>query len=251
MKNANKLVVAALTAVLAIPAAAQWSTSKKNGSAKKPEASQPAAAAPAPAPVVAQEKPAPPAERPAATTPAPTMVARAAEVPEVRPAPGADSPDYVIGAEDVINISVWKEPELTMSVVVRPDGSVSLPLINDVNATGLTPMQLAAHITARLKQYLAEPRVTVIVTQINSRRFYVLGEVGRPGAFPLLPNMTVLQALSTAGGFREFANPSKIYVLRNENGQAKKYPFNYKQVIAGKRVEQDIQLKPGDTVVVP
>jgi polysaccharide export outer membrane protein len=197
------------------------------------------AAAPAP------EKPATAPER---TT---TMVAKAAEVPEVRPAPGSESPDYVIGAEDNISVSVWKEPELTMQVVVRPDGSISLPLINDVNAAGLTPMQLGAHITARLKQYLAEPRVTVIVTQINSRRFYVLGEVGRPGAFPLLPNMTVLQALSTAGGFREFANPSKIYVLRNENGTAKKYPFNYKKVVAGKNTEQDIMLKPGDTVVVP
>ena len=158
---------------------------------------------------------------------------------------------YLIGAEDVINVSVWKEPELTLTVPVRPDGNISLPLINDVRAVGQTPMQLAAHITARFKQYLAEPRVTVIVTQINSRRFYILGEVARPGAFPLLPNMTVLQALSTAGGFREFANPSKIYVLRNENGKQVKFPFNYKKVIAGGNAEQNIELKPGDTVVVP
>jgi polysaccharide export outer membrane protein len=246
MKNWNKILIAAMAVVLAIPAAAQWSTSKKGSAAKQPAASQPAPATTAPvAEAPASEKPAAAPER------STTMVAKAAEVPEVRPAPGAESPDYTIGAEDVINISVWKEPELTMSVVVRPDGSVSLPLINDVNARGLTPMQLAAHLTARLKQFLADPRVTVIVTQINSRRFYVLGEVGRPGAFPLLPNMTVLQALSTAGGFREFANPSKIYVLRNENGAAKKYPFNYKKVIAGKNIEQDILLKPGDTVVVP
>ncbi|MGH9509330.1 MAG: polysaccharide biosynthesis/export family protein [Terriglobales bacterium] len=245
MKNWNRVMVAVLAAMLAIPAAAQWSTSKKGNSTKQTVASQPAPTAQAPAAA------APTTEKPAAATERPTMVAKAAEVPEVRTAPGAESPDYAIGAEDLLNISVWKEPELSMVVPVRPDGSISLPLINDVNAVGLTPMQLAAHITARLKQYLAEPRVTVIVTQINSRRFYVLGEVGRPGAFPLLPNMTVLQALSTAGGFREFANPSKIYVLRNENGKAKKYPFNYKQVIAGKRIEQDIQLKPGDTVVVP
>jgi polysaccharide export outer membrane protein len=246
MKNWNKGMVAALVAVLAIPAAAQWSTSKKSNSTKQTVASQPAPAASAPAAA------APASEKPAATSERPTtMVAKAAELPEVRPAPGAESPDYVIGAEDHLNVSVWKEPELSMVVPVRPDGGISLPLINDVNAVGLTPMQLAAHVTARLKQFLAEPRVTIIVTQINSRRFYVLGEVGRPGAFPLLPNMTVLQALSTAGGFREFANPSKIYVLRNENGTAKKYPFNYKQVIAGKRIEQDIQLKPGDTVVVP
>ncbi len=241
MKNGSKLLAAALVVALAVPAAAQWSTSKKNGSVKKTLSSEPAAAAPAPKP--APEQPAP-AERT-------TMVAKAAEVPEVRPAPGAESPDYQIGAEDVINVSVWKEPELTQTVPVRPDGNISLPLINDIPAIGLTPMQLAAHITARFKQFLAEPRVTVIVTEINSRRFYILGEVARPGAFPLLPNMTVLQALSTAGGFREFANQSKVYVLRNENGKSTKYPFNYKKVIAGKNVEQDIQLKPGDTVVVP
>ncbi|MGH9555216.1 MAG: polysaccharide biosynthesis/export family protein [Terriglobales bacterium] len=247
MKNWNKAMVAALVAVLALPAAAQWSTSKKGNSARQTVASQPVAAVEKPA----STAPVPAAEKPAAASERPTIVAKAAEVPEVRPAPGAERPDYMIGAEDVLNVSVWKEPELTQTVPVRPDGNISLPLINDVPAVGLTPMQLAAHITARFKQYLAEPRVTVIVAQINSRRFYILGEVARPGAFPLLPNMTVLQALSTAGGMREFANPSKIYVLRNENGSAKKYPFNYKQVIAGKRVEQDIQLKPGDTVVVP
>ncbi|MCI0353863.1 MAG: polysaccharide biosynthesis/export family protein [Acidobacteria bacterium] len=245
MKNWNKAMVAALAAVLAVPAAAQWSTSKKGSSTAKNAASPPAAAAPAP---VAEN---PATSQPDAKPVATTMVAKAAEVPEVRPAAGAASPDYLIGAQDVINVNVWKEPELSMLVPVRPDGNISLPLIHDVRAQGQTPMQLAAHITARLKQYLAEPRVTVIVSQINSRRFYVLGEVARPGAFPLLPNMTVLQALSTAGGIRDFANPSKIYVLRTDNGAARKFPFNYKDVISGKRVEQDIELKPSDTVVVP
>jgi len=243
MKNWNQAMVTALAVMLAVPAAAQWSTSKKSDAAKKPAASQPATT-PQGGSSPAVEKPAP-AERPT------TMVARAAEVPEVRPAPGAENADYQIGPQDVLNVSVWKEGELSVSVPVRPDGNISLPLINDVRAEGQTPMQLAAHINARLKQFVAEPRVTVIVTQINSRRFYVLGEVGRPGAFPLLPNMTVLQALSTAGGLRDFANPKKVYVLRNENGVAKKYPFNYKDVLNGKHVEQDIQLKPGDTVVVP
>lgn len=242
MKNWNQAMVTALAVMLAVPAAAQWSTSKKSTPAKKPAAAQPVAAAPAPSP--APQKPAA-AERPT------TMMARAAEVPDVRPAPGAENPDYLIGAEDRLNITVWKEPELSLVVPVRPDGNISLPLIHDVHAVGQTPMQLSAHITARFKQFLAEPRVTVIVTEINSRRFYILGEVARPGAFPLLPNMTVLQALSTAGGFREFANPSKIYVLRNENGSSRKHPFNYKDVIAGKRVEQDILLKPSDTIVVP
>jgi polysaccharide export outer membrane protein len=237
MKNWSKTIAAALVVMLALPAAAQWSTSKKSNSTQKPEASAPAPASPA-------------AEKPA-TAERPTMVAKAAEVPAARPAAGAESADYLIGAEDRLLVSVWKEPDLTASVPVRPDGNISLPLIHDVRAVGQTPMQLAAHITARFKQFLAEPRVTIIVIEINSRRFYILGEVARPGAFPLLPNMTVLQALSTAGGFREFANPSKIYVLRNVNGKATKHPFNYKDVIAGKRIEQDIELKPGDTVVVP
>jgi len=237
MKNWNKVMVAVVVVILAVPAAAQWSTSKKNTATNKQTvASQPAE------PVAS-----PTAAKPVATT----MVAKASEVPEVRPAAGAESPDYLIGTQDVINVNVWKEPELSQAVPVRPDGNISLPLIHDVRAEGQTPMQLAAHITARLKQYLAEPRVTVIVTQINSRRFYVLGQVARPGAFPLLPNMTVLQALSTAGGIREFANPSKIYVLRAENGAVRKFPFNYKDVISGKRVEQDIELKPSDTIVVP
>jgi polysaccharide export outer membrane protein len=242
MKNWNPAMVTALAVMLAVPAAAQWSTSKKSTAAKKPAASQPATA-PQGGASPAAEKPAP-AERP-------TILAKAAELPEVRPAAGAASPDYLIGAEDRLSINVWKEPELSVIVPVRPDGNISLPLIHDVHAVGQTPMQLSAHITARFKQFLADPRVTVIVTEINSRRFYILGEVARPGAFPLFPNMTVLQALSTAGGFREFANPSKIYVLRNANGKATKHPFNYKDVIAGKRVEQDIELKPGDTVVVP
>ena len=112
-------------------------------------------------------------------------------------------------------------------------------------------MQLAMVITERLKKYVTDPQVTVIVSQINSRRFYILGEVNRAGAYPLLPNMTVLQALSGAGGFTQFANLKGIYILRNESGKQMKYPFNYKEVIRGKLAEQNILLKPGDTIVVP
>jgi len=159
--------------------------------------------------------------------------------------------NYVIGAQDVLDISVWKETELTRVVPVRPDGKISLPLLNDVQAAGLTPAQLAAEITTSLKRFVTDPQVTVIVTQINSQRVYILGEVTRAGAYPLLPGMTVLQALSSAGGFTQFANLKKIYVLRQENGKQQKFPFNYKDVIGGKQPEQNIVLKAGDTIVVP
>jgi polysaccharide export outer membrane protein len=158
---------------------------------------------------------------------------------------------YVIGPEDVLDVKVWKEPDVSRTVPVRPDGKISLPLLNDVQAAGLEPMQLQAVITEGLKKFISDPQVTVIVMQINSRRIYILGEVARPGAFPMLPNMTVLQALSTAGGFSQFAKLSAIYVLRTENGHQVTLPFNYKEVVRGVRPEQNIALKPGDTLVVP
>ncbi|HXW61572.1 MAG TPA: polysaccharide biosynthesis/export family protein [Candidatus Acidoferrales bacterium] len=165
--------------------------------------------------------------------------------------PVTQDPNYIIGPQDVLDISVWKENELTRTVPVRPDGKISLPLLNDVRAAGLTPNQLAAQITASLKRFVTDPQVTVIVTQINSQRVYILGEVARPGAFPLLPGMTILESLSTAGGFTPFANRKKIYMLRNENGKQVKYPFDYKAVIDGKRPDQDLVLQAGDTIVVP
>jgi polysaccharide biosynthesis/export protein len=160
-------------------------------------------------------------------------------------------PNYVIGAQDVLDINVWKEPDVSRTVPVRPDGKISLPLLNDVQAAGLTPAQLAAQVTDSLKKYVTNPQVTVIVTVINSQRVYILGEVTRPGAFPLLPGMSVLQALSSAGGFTQFAKVKSIFVRRVENGKESKYPFNYREVISGKKPEQDILLKAGDTIVVP
>ncbi len=160
-------------------------------------------------------------------------------------------PNYVIGGQDVLDISVWKELELTRTVPVRPDGKISLPLLNDVQAAGLTPTQLAAQITESLKKFVTNPQVTVIVTQINSQRIYILGEVNRAGAYPLLPNMTVLQGLSSAGGFTQFANMKKIYMFRMENGKQVKYPFNYKDVISGKQPDENVVMKAGDTIVVP
>jgi polysaccharide biosynthesis/export protein len=160
-------------------------------------------------------------------------------------------PNYIIGAQDVLDISVWKEPEVSRVVPVRPDGKISLPLLNDVLAAGLTPSQLAAQITVSLKKYVTSPQVTVIVTTINSQRIYIIGEVTRPGAFPMLPGMNVLQGLSSAGGFTQFAKTRSIYVLRMENGKQQKYPVNYKDVVSGKHPDQDISLKAGDTIVVP
>ena len=169
------------------------------------------------------------------------------------PAPmsATDDPDFVIGPEDMLNINVWKEIELSHAVQVRPDGKISLPLVNDIQAAGLTPLQLAISITEKLRKFIAEPHVTVIVTSILSRRIYIMGEVGHSGAFPLLHGMTVLQALSAAGSFGQFADTRKIYILRTEAGKQVKYPFNYKEVIKGHHQEQNIELKPGDTIVVP
>ena len=159
--------------------------------------------------------------------------------------------EYKIGPQDILRVDVWKEPEISRTVPVRPDGRISLPLLNDVQAVGLTPMQLAAVVAEGFKKYITSPQVTVSVTEINSRRVYVTGEVTRAGAFPLLPNMTVLQALSSSGGFTQFARVKNIYVLRLEEGKQVKHPFNYKDVVSGKRPEQNIQLQPGDVIVVP
>jgi polysaccharide export outer membrane protein len=156
---------------------------------------------------------------------------------------------YVIGPDDTLYISVWKEPDLTETLPVRADGMISMPLLNDVQAAGLTPMQLGSALTEKLKKYVSDPRVTVVVTQMNSQRVYVTGEVLHPGAMNLTPNMTVLQALSSAG-FTQFANTKGIYVLRNENGAERKLAVNYKKLIKGEG-GQNVALKPGDTVVVP
>jgi polysaccharide biosynthesis/export protein len=157
---------------------------------------------------------------------------------------------YRIGPQDVLQIDVWKEPEITRTIPVRPDGKISLPLLNDVQAAGLTAMQLAGSIRDGLTKFLTNPQVTVTVSQINSMRVFLTGEVTRPGALPLLPNMTVLQAVSS-GGFTQFARLNNIYVLRVENGRQVKYPFHYKDVVKGKRAEENILLKPGDVIVVP
>jgi len=172
---------------------------------------------------------------------------------EIRAAVQTTSEDltYKIGPQDVLKIDVWREEQLTRVVPVRPDGKVTLPLMNDVQAAGLTPMALAAAIQENLKKFINNPQVTVSVMEINSRRVYVTGEVTKAGAYALLPHMTVLQALSSSGGFTQFARLKNIYVLRAENGKQIKLPFNYKVAIGGKNPEQNIELQPGDVIVVP
>jgi polysaccharide biosynthesis/export protein len=162
-----------------------------------------------------------------------------------------DDPTYVIGAEDMLSVSVWKEPDFSSTVPVRPDGKISMPLLGDVEAAGRTPGQLAQELTVRLKKYIDDPRVTIVVTAINSKRVYILGEVNHPGPMNMLPNMTVLQAISSAGGPTAYANTKKISVLRTEQGKQVKYSFNYKEVIKGNDQAQNIVLRSGDTIVVP
>ena len=159
--------------------------------------------------------------------------------------------DYVIGADDVLDVSVWKEQDLTRTLQVRPDGKISMPLLGDVEAAGLTPSQLAQTVSDKLKRYLTAPQVTIILTQINSQRVYVTGEVTRPGAYPVLPGMTILQAITSAGGLTQFANAKKIFLMRDENHIQTKYPFSYKEVLDGRKAEENLPVRAGDTIVVP
>jgi polysaccharide export outer membrane protein len=202
---------------------------------------------------------------PPVATPAPLTAPPPAAVPATTPAPSATPvqparpaaagieppPGYLIGADDILNVVFWREKEMSADVVVRPDGRITLPLISDVQASGLTPEQLRARIHEEASKYIEDPSVTVVVKQINSRRVFVTGMVGKPGAYPLSNPTTVLQLLSMAGGVSEFADHKKIIVLRNENGTQKAMKFNYRDVTRGKNLQQNVLLQPGDTVVVP
>jgi polysaccharide export outer membrane protein len=160
--------------------------------------------------------------------------------------------DYVIGSDDVLAINVWKEPDLSRTVPVRPDGKITLPLVGDIGASGNTPKQLQATIELNLSKYISKPAVTVIVQEAKSHKFNIVGEVQKPGTYLLTSPMTVLDAIALAGGFRDWAKVKSIYVLRaGTNGARTKLAFNYKKVIKGDDSAQNIQLQMGDTVVVP
>lgn len=161
------------------------------------------------------------------------------------------SAEYVIGEADVLNINVWKEPEISQSVVVRPDGKVSLPLIGEVLLSGLTPVQAQQLLATKFQSFLTNPHVTVTVTDIRSKVVFITGEVGKPGAYPLLTPTTILQLITNAGGLGEFANKKGIFVLRTVEGKQQRLPFNYSKVLKGEKPEQNILLRPGDTVVIP
>ena len=159
---------------------------------------------------------------------------------------------FVIGNDDVLSVNVWKEPEISKSVPVRSDGKISLPLVGEVQAAGSTPLKLEQEIATRLKNYISEPEVTVMVQQVNSQKFNILGQVNKPGSFPLINSPTVLDAIALAGGFRDFAKQKSIYLLRqNPDGTETRMPFNYKEVVKGRNAAQNVKLQPRDTIVVP
>ncbi len=192
-------------------------------------------------------------------------VASGAAAPDSAPANGT-SPDqvtppsvnrahnntYLIGDDDQLEVNVWKEPELSKTIPVRSDGKISLPLVGELQAAGKTPVQLEDEITNRLRNFITEPAVTVMVVKINSLKFNVMGEVTKPGSYPLTTTTTVVDAIATAGGFRDFAKKKSIYVLhQNQDGTEARVSFNYNDFIKGKHPKQNVRLQPGDTVVVP
>jgi len=193
------------------------------------------------------------------TVPPPTQPAAAPTQPAATQAPASnqgkavvmvDNSTYIIGADDGLQVTVWKEPSLSGTFPVRPDGMISLVLVGDVPAAGLTPMQLGINITERLKKFIQDPSVSVVVTAVNSQRVFMIGEIGRVGPMSLTPGMTPLQAISAAGGLSTFANAKHIYILRGPQGKQIKIPFNYKLALKGDS-KQLIALEPGDTIVVP
>jgi polysaccharide export outer membrane protein len=210
--NCRSKSIASLLLLIAVPAFAQ-----------APRPSQPAPAAPAATPAAAAPRPTDPV------------------VP----------PGYVIGTDDVLSIVYWKDKDMSADAKVRPDGRIALPLINEVQAAGLTPEQLHAKLTEESKKYMEDANITVVVREINSRKAFITGEVHKPGPYPLTAPTTVMQLISMAGGLREYADAKKIMIMRSENGRQVSLPFNYKDVASGKKLQQNIELKPGDTVVVP
>jgi polysaccharide export outer membrane protein len=177
----------------------------------------------------------------AAAVPAAATSATAVNVPA----------EYIIGPDDVMKVEFWRDKDMSSEVTVRPDGKISLPLINEIQAAGLTPAQLKDRISEEAKKYVEDPTVTVEVKTINSRKVFITGEVTKKGAYPITGSLTVLQLISIAGGLGDYAKSEKITIVRNEGGKQVAFKFNYKEVINSQKLAQNIELKPGDTVVVP
>ena len=183
--------------------------------------------------------------------PAQSVPATAAAVAAPRATDPVLPPGYIIGTDDVLSIVYWKDKDMSADAKVRPDGRIALPLINEVQAAGLTPEQLHKTLTEESKKYMEDANITVVVREINSRKAFITGEVNKPGPYPLTAPTTVMQLISMAGGLRDYADAKKIMIMRNENGRQISLAFNYKDVASGKKLQQNIDLKPGDTVVVP
>jgi len=190
-----------------------------------------------------------PADRP---NPPETSAPPASDAAKVA-APNADkapADSYVIGASDMIAVTVFKEPTLSGTLLVRPDGMISMPLLGDVKASGKTPLELADEIATKLKKFVQDPNVTVVLNQNNSKIVYLMGEVGKTGPVNMTPGMTLLQAVATAGGLTQYANAKKMYILRNSGGKQEKIPVQYRQALKGDS-SLNLILNPGDTIVVP
>jgi polysaccharide export outer membrane protein len=187
------------------------------------------------------------AQAPAPSTAAPVAVPAPSAPAAITPPAG-----YIIGPDDILSVVYWKDKDMTVDVQVRPDGKISLPLLNEMQAAGLTPSQLRDKLTEESKRYIEDPNVTVVVKQINSRKVFVMGEVAKPGPYILTAPTTVLQLLAVVGGLREYANGKKIVIVRTEaSGKQTRFQFNYNDVMTGKNLRQNIELMPGDTIVVP
>lgn len=237
--RAARLALAIVVIVCAGPA---WAVAQTP--AQQPAPNAPAAPPPAPAP-------APPAQggtKPPAVQAQAPAGAQAQTVPTtgIQPPPG-----YIIGARDVLSVIFWRDKDMSADVSVRPDGMISLPLINEVKAEGLTPDQLRDQVAQRAARYIADPTVSIVVREINSRQVFITGEVNKPGAYSLMMPTSVMQLISLAGGLREYAKTKDIVILRTESGKQTAIPFNYKDVMNRKKLTQNILLQPGDTVIVP
>jgi polysaccharide export outer membrane protein len=183
-----------------------------------------------------------------------TKDAASGQVPQAAsdPSDKAHDDSFIIGNDDLLAITVWKEPELTKSIPVRSDGKISLPLVGEMQAAGKTPLQLEREITEKLKSFINTPEVTVTVQQVNSRKYNILGEVIKPGTFPLTATTTVMDAIAAAGGFRDFAKKTGVYILRKgPDGNETRLNFNYKDFIKGKNSSQNVRIEPHDTIIVP